>query len=848
MFAVSLQDRLKAAVNSLEATGSSLQARALNANQHPHDTKDSGPQDATSANPPPAPPSPTFQHSSSSKHDVRSQSVPVSLNQAAYTGATTSQLAENALSGLRKSLQFGRSSLDLPNSVGISSSLPATPNGQEVKDISLPSLSASAPAEPSAFAGKSPTASSLEISDATDGPTEIHARSIPLRALTDPISIPLPPSPTLSSISCSPEADPLGASTSDDGVDETTIPRTASPSKNDYKELDIVEKPSINEDGKDLDQPDEEVVSTDVKKLADLERRYDDLSNRFTNLLTQIHQANKIFRELTRLESGISDAEALEGWVRMMVGKVEMMGKEMKRLQDNLTLQDSRIEELRDTHRLESASQNELVSKLRSDLSESESKLSTYSSTVATLTQVRADLAKSLTQVREEEEKRTKAISLLKTVRLKLVKVEKEKEEFEKDRASERAERSRLTEEMEKARIEKEKEVSSLKKGFERELAGAKERYEKDLKDKKASWELEMITTKAAHAKELSQKSTKISGLEAIIKELNTNKQTIHALLQSKQAEAESARAEMEEMQTKSKELEFQLREANERCSLLEDSMRDDVVRRGQSVGLTETRTDSLSPSRNSSLSGAGPMEIQRLLAESESRAESKLSDLRARIRSLECERNELEEEWAGKMQERVKELEKMRRVLLDKEKEHARSLEGLRERESRIQEVEQKARDLEAEISRMKLRMEEVEGDKAVAAESERTAREELSSLQHELVDLHSQLDDSKSHISFLKSTNKTLRDEMRKIQSSIQLMEKQRNPGVGYWAAAGGQRSNMVSPPMSNVNLDSPAPGRKSAESIRTATGTEIGSELGESKRTPEEEDLNLEVGSGQ
>lgn len=139
-------------------------------------------------------------------------------------------------------------------------------------------------------------------------------------------------------------------------------------------------------------------------------------------------------------------------------------------------------------------------------------------------------------------------------------------------------------------------------------------------------------------------------------------------------------------------------------------------------MGLTvpETRRDSLSPSRNNSLPGTSPMEIQRLLAESESRAESKLSDLRARIRSLECERNELEEEWAAKMQERVKELEKMRRVLLDKEKEHARSLEGLRERESRIQEVEQKTRELEAEISRMKLRVEEVEGDKAVASESE--------------------------------------------------------------------------------------------------------------------------------
>lgn len=56
------------------------------------------------------------------------------------------------------------------------------------------------------------------------------------------------------------------------------------------------------------------------------------------------------------------------------------------------------------------------------------------------------------------------------------------------------------------------------------------------------------------------------------------------------------------------------------------------------------------------------------------------------------------------------------------------------------------------------------------------------------------------------------------------------------------------MVSSPMSNVNVDSPALGRKSVESIRTTAGTEIGSELGESKRTPEEEDVNLEVGPGQ
>lgn len=55
------------------------------------------------------------------------------------------------------------------------------------------------------------------------------------------------------------------------------------------------------------------------------------------------------------------------------------------------------------------------------------------------------------------------------------------------------------------------------------------------------------------------------------------------------------------------------------------------------------------------------------------------------------------------------------------------------------------------------------------------------------------------------------------------------------------------MVGSPMSSVNVDSPALGRKSVESIRTTAGTEIGSDLGESKRTPEE-DLNLEVGPDQ
>jgi small-conductance mechanosensitive channel len=145
--------------------------------------------------------------------------------------------------------------------------------------------------------------------------------------------------------------------------------------------------------------------------------------------------------------------------------------------------------ELRDTHRMEGTSQGDLISKLCSQLATVEGNLVSQAADLLAAEQLRADLTKAQTQAKEEEEKRTKAISLLKTVRMKLVKAEK-------DRAEERAERSRAGEETERVKAEREREVNALRKGFEREVAGAKERFEKDLGARKAAWELEMITTK----------------------------------------------------------------------------------------------------------------------------------------------------------------------------------------------------------------------------------------------------------------------------------------------------------------------------------------------------------------
>lgn len=169
------------------------------------------------------------------------------------------------------------------------------------------------------------------------------------------------------------------------------------------------------------------------------------------------------------------------------------------------------MEELRDIHRLETGSQSEQIERLRKQVSESEALLkagvdeSTRQKTERD--QLKADLEKAKGVAKEEEEKRTKAISLLKTVRAKLVKAERDKDDAikevasgrEKDREErekDKLDRSRLELDLERSKLEREREVAALRAQFERELTGVKERLERENAARKGQFELEAITTK----------------------------------------------------------------------------------------------------------------------------------------------------------------------------------------------------------------------------------------------------------------------------------------------------------------------------------------------------------------
>jgi hypothetical protein len=102
----------------------------------------------------------------------------------------------------------------------------------------------------------------------------------------------------------------------------------------------------------------------------------------------------------------------------------------------------------------------------------------------------------------------------LKTVRQKLVKAEKDREEAVKEHSDLKSDREALKieiglsraeaekargeakAEVERLRLEKDKEVANAKAQLEKEFAAAKEKIEKEMSARRAQYELDAITTK----------------------------------------------------------------------------------------------------------------------------------------------------------------------------------------------------------------------------------------------------------------------------------------------------------------------------------------------------------------
>ncbi|QRW05209.1 vesicle-mediated transport [Ceratobasidium sp. AG-Ba] len=369
----------------------------------------------------------------------------------------------------------------------------------------------------------------------------------------------------------------------------------------------------------------------------------------------------------------------------------------------------------------------------------------------------------------------------------------KEREKDREDISAARAEIERVRADAERAKKERERDIAAMRDRFEKEIKETRERHEKESTARKGQYELDIITMKAAHAKELSAKSSRIASLES--------------MSQTRQAEAESAQSHLQTVQNQVSELQYQLKEAEERNALLVDEL--DELRNGSRLS-----THSPTP---------GP-EVARMLSEAEGRFESRLSEMRTRLRAAEKERNEAEDDWNRTLADRGKEIEKLRFALRqaeDKWLESGRVGKGMDEK---VAALETNLKELSAQRDAWGMERLSMADEVKKAQDSEVLGR--ISSLE-------TQLEESKNRETYLKTSNKTLRDELRKVQSSAALLERQRPAGVGFWS--GGNQATPAGNSSRSGNgvtspLQSPRPG--------SPTISEVGS-----TSAKQEEEVNLE-----
>ncbi|KAH9837110.1 uncharacterized protein C8Q71DRAFT_707171 [Rhodofomes roseus] len=482
-----------------------------------------------------------------------------------------------------------------------------------------------------------------------------------------------------------------------------------------------------------------------------------------------------------------------------------MTQDEIKRLTGKLTRQEERIDELRDIHRLESKSQSDQIDKLKAQIDEAEALLkATQSSTTraeeesakrkAEIERLQTDMDRMKGAVKDEEEKRVKAVGLLKTVRQKLVKAEKDRDDALKEilgvrdqgkgeLEKERAEKAELKREVERANAERETALSGLKAHFDKEVATLKERHERELAAMKSQFELEAITTKTSLAKDIENRDSRIVNLQSLVRSLEGEKDEFFDQLQLRQAELESSRSRLESLEGQTTEFQYQLREATDRVALLTEELSD--ARREQ-----ETKALNIGPSAE---------EVSRLLSAAESKYEARISDLRNRLSTVEREREEGEALWSRKLADKSRELDSLREILNSSAKSREQESENVGTLQEEIDRLREDVRVHQLRISDMR-----AQADRA--AESEVRLSSQISDLNARIIALQQLVEEGKAREAQLRANNKTLRDELRKVQSSAALLERQRNPGVGYWASrqdVSGERS----PRSSMDGRDSPS-----------------------------------------
>lgn len=166
--------------------------------------------------------------------------------------------------------------------------------------------------------------------------------------------------------------------------------------------------------------------------------------------------------------------------------------------------------------------------------------------------------------------------------------------------------------------------------------------------------------------------------------------------LQIRQAEVESAQSLLEVLQGQNTELQYQVREKDDRITLLNEELSD--AHQEQRVGVLDLSTS--------------PEEVAKLLAAAESRHEAKLAVLKQELAAMEAERVEVETEWRRKVESKVQEAQKWKAMVDTTSQSQQDDDDRTQELQVEVERLRLAARAHDHEVSQLRRQIERLAHD----------------------------------------------------------------------------------------------------------------------------------------
>lgn len=543
----------------------------------------------------------------------------------------------------------------------------------------------------------------------------------------------------------------------------------------------------------------EQDVAKYRKQVKDAEGRETDLKER----------ANELEVRLQDVTDKAGSSTELEG----IKGQMESLKRERESLQDAKDASEAQIKDLTAKHTASSTERDEQHQTVLTELEALKSRASELEKDLAASENLAQQRFKDLTSTKELNEKFQQQLKKLKqeSDELRAVKAELEKSSALVKKLEGKAKdlRSEITEYKSQA-ADRDIEIASLRgkaKTSEDRGKALEESYEtarRDLEKTQSARDEAIDAREKLQADcrkledELKKQKPRIEDLEKQVQKLTEENNSLKEELQLKATSQASAESFVQSAQDQNRELATRTKEMQERVESLEEELED--TRRSLSERSREGDT------------------MRRLLADAESRADTKVKELREQRDLAIEERDRAESDASTVGRKRAREIEDLRNKLREAEQEASRASEVRKDVEKRERDFRNSRIDLERRLAQAQEDADAARNAMSQLQNSLDEGERQVTQLEKDKQSLKKQVEERETRLERLQKSSKTMAEELQQLKNSAKLRHQQQQQQQIH-TGSGSSRTSMES--VNRSRIASPGPGRPS-----TSNGSVTGS----------------------